>query len=182
MGAEREFDEFFAATFRRLTVQVFAMTGNLGEAEDAVQEAFARAWQRWPKVGRYGDAEAWVRTVAFRIAVSSWRKSVNRLAAHRKSQGEAVVPELSADRLALIQALRRVGTDQRQVLVLHYLAGLAVDDIARELAVSVNTVKSRLHRGRKALAPFVSEFADDPEGSGPVAGSHHTGREGGSYV
>jgi len=42
------------------------MTGSRAEAEDCVQEAYARAWQRWDKVSGYGDPEAWVRTVAVR--------------------------------------------------------------------------------------------------------------------
>ncbi len=71
MTAELDFDEFYQAAFRRVVGQVDAMTGSLSEAEDSVQEAFARAWQKWNTVGAYGDAEAWVRSVAFRISVSS---------------------------------------------------------------------------------------------------------------
>lgn len=41
---EREFDEFYVASFRRLTSQVYAMIGDLDEAQECVQEAFVRAW------------------------------------------------------------------------------------------------------------------------------------------
>ena len=41
---EHEFDEFYTASFRRLTGQVYAMIGNLDEAQECVQEAFVRAW------------------------------------------------------------------------------------------------------------------------------------------
>ena len=71
MTDELDFDGFYAATFRRVVGQVYAMTGNLSEAEDSVQEAYARAWERWGKVRGYNDPEGWVRTVAYRIAVSS---------------------------------------------------------------------------------------------------------------
>ena len=41
---EREFDDFYDASFRRVTAQVYAMIGNRDEAEECVQEAFVRAW------------------------------------------------------------------------------------------------------------------------------------------
>lgn len=52
MRDSSEFDAFYAASSPRLVNQLFAMTGNLGEAEDALQEAYIRAWQRWPLIGR----------------------------------------------------------------------------------------------------------------------------------
>ena len=70
---EAEFDEFYAASFRRLTGQVYAMIGNLDEAQECVQEAFIRAWAHRGKLDRAADRghpEAWVRLTAYRIAVS----------------------------------------------------------------------------------------------------------------
>ena len=159
MTHEVDFDEFYAATFRRVVSHVYAMTGNLSEAEDSVQEAYARAWERWGKVREYGDPEAWVRTVAYRISVSSWRKAVNRMTAHRRDHADGEVPGLNPDHPALVAALRKISADQRQPLVLHHLVGLSVDEIAAEVGAPSGTVEARLARGRKALAPHVSEFA-----------------------
>ena len=86
------FDEFYTATYRKLVGQIYAMIGDLGEAEDAVQEAYCRAWQRRARLDEYGNPEAWVRTVAYRIAVSSWRKARHRLAAHLRHGPPADVP------------------------------------------------------------------------------------------
>jgi RNA polymerase sigma-70 factor (ECF subfamily) len=168
VGGELGFDEFYDASFRKLVGQVYAMTGSLAEAEDAVQEAFARAWQRWGEVRDYAEPEAWIRTVAYRISVSSWRKARNRLAAHRSHDAAlSDVPGLNPDHLALVSALRRISADQRQAIVLHHLVGLTVAEIAEETATPSGTVKARLVRGRKLLAPYVSEFADSaPGGSG----------------
>ena len=66
-------------------------------------------------------------------------------------------PELSPDRVALVAALRTLPSGQRKALVLHYLADLPVDDIARELSVPSGTVKSWLHRGRNAMATLLKE-------------------------
>ena len=168
MSAELDFDEFYQAAFHRVVGQVYAMTGSLAEAEDSVQEAFARAWQNWNEVGGYGDAEAWVRSVAFRISVSAWRKAVNRFSAHKRSREGAELSGLSPDRLAVVAALRRIPAAQRQVIVLHHLLDRPVEEIAREVGAPVGTVKARLARGRRALAPHLSEYA--AAGDGPTAG------------
>src|ERR1017187_10186671 len=156
-----DFDMFYAATSRRLVGQIFAMTGDLSEAEDAVQEAYIRAWRRWPRIRAYNDPEAWLRVVAYRITVNSWRKARNRLTAHRASW-RSELPGLSPDLLALVSALRKIPESQRRVIVLHHLVGLPVEQIALETGTPAGTVKARLARGRRALAPLVSEFDDDP--------------------
>ena len=169
------FDEFFAATFQRVVGQVYAMIGDLAEAEDAVQEAYARAWQRWPRYRTLDDPEAWVRVVAYRIAVSAWRKAANRLVAHRRAGAVAHVPSLGPEHVALVAALRRISPDQRRVIVLHHLVGLSVDEVAAEVGVSAGTVKSRLARGRAALAPGLSETT--PPGADPSTTPARRGKE-----
>jgi RNA polymerase sigma-70 factor, ECF subfamily len=161
VSVEPNFDAFYAATSRRSVGYLYAMTGNLAEAEDAVQEAYARAWQRWSKVREYDDPEAWIRTVAYRIRVSSWRKAVNRLHAHDREASREDAEGLSPDHLALVAALRRIPAEQSRVIVLHHLVGLSVEEIAHEIGSPTGTVKARLARGRRALAPYVNEFADD---------------------
>jgi RNA polymerase sigma-70 factor (ECF subfamily) len=163
---EADFDEFFGASFRRVVSQIYAMTGNLAEAEDSVAEAYARAWQRWDTVRGYTDPEAWIRTVAYRQTVSSWRKAVNRRVAHRRAATAMEVPGMSADHLTLVSALRQISAEQRRAIVLFHLVGLSISEIAAETGTPEGTVKSHLNRGRKALAPLVSEFA--------VAGSGET--------
>lgn len=156
---ETEFDDFYAGTYRRVVGQVFAMVGNFGDAEEAVQEAYSRAWPRWPKLRGYADPEGWVRTVAYRVAVSSWRKATNRLTAHLRHGAPADVPEIGPEHVALVEALRALTPEQRRVVVLHHLVGLPVDEIARETGAAVGTVKSRLARGRQALATRLQELA-----------------------
>jgi RNA polymerase sigma-70 factor (ECF subfamily) len=156
-----DFDAFYTGSVRRLTSQMYAMTGSRSEAEDLVQEAFARAWQNWRKVSCYDDPEAWVRTVAHRLRVSVWRKAVNRLAAHRRRGQDEDVPALGVDYVAIVSALRRIPTAQRRAIVLHHLVGLTVDEIAHETGARPGTVKAWLSRGRRAMAPYLTETAGD---------------------
>jgi RNA polymerase sigma-70 factor (sigma-E family) len=159
-----DFDAFYEATRRRTVGQVYAMCGNLHEAEDCVQEAFARAWQRWPALSAGpGDPEAWVRTVAIRLAVSSWRKAVNRLLAHRREAEVTGVPGMNPDHVAVVAALRRISADQRLAIVLQHYGGLSVEEIAAQTGASASAVKARLARGRAALAPHLTEFAQSLE-------------------
>lgn len=160
-----EFDAFYAGSSRRVLGQMYAMTGNRAEAEDAVAEAYARAWQRWSQVRDCDSPEAWVRRVASRIAVSSWRKTVNRIRAHRRDAHEQHTAGLNPDHVALVHALRQIPADQRRVIVLHHLVGLNVAEISAEVGAPAGTVKARLARGRKAMAQHISDGATDyPEG------------------
>ncbi|NUU21449.1 MAG: SigE family RNA polymerase sigma factor [Streptomycetaceae bacterium] len=176
-----DFDAFYAATFRSVVGQVFAMTGDLQDAEDAVAEAYARAWQRWPKIQAYEDPKAWVRTVAYRVAVSSWRRAVGRWKAHRRHGPPADAPGATPDQLALRDALKLIPREQCRAVVLHHLVGLSVAEIAAETHVPEGTVKTRLARGRKALARHVDEFADDTDTATEPASDVVTTNRGGRH-
>jgi RNA polymerase sigma-70 factor (ECF subfamily) len=62
------FAAFYAGSYRRLLGQLFAVTGDLAEAENVLQEAYARAFARWSRIGGYDLPEAWVRRVAINLA------------------------------------------------------------------------------------------------------------------
>jgi RNA polymerase sigma-70 factor, ECF subfamily len=156
-----DFDGFYLASRDRLLHALYAMTGDLAEAQDVVQEAYARAWQRWSSVSSYDDPAAWVRTVAWRLAVSRRRKARNRIgAALRLHATASPVTEPSPDTAVIVAALRRLPDAQRRALALHYLCDLSVDAVAAETGVSAGTVKSRLSRGRIALAAVMSDAAN----------------------
>lgn len=151
---DRDFAEFYAATSRAATAQVYAMVGNWHEAQEAVQEAYARALARWRQVSTYDDPLAWIRTVAYRVSVSRWRKA-KRLVLGGAHDGE--VPGPVEDHVTLVAALQRLPAAQREALVLHYLADLPVAQVAAQLGVPEGTVKARLSRGRAAMAQLLGE-------------------------
>jgi len=164
---EAEFDEFYTSSFTRITGQLYAMIGDRDEAQDCVQEAFVRAWDHRRKLSRAEHPEAWVRTTAYRLAVSRWRHG--RLA-HRPAD-RAVSPATYTDpadesRVALVTALRTLPEDQRRALVLHHLCDLPVRAVAREVGVPEGTIKARLSRGRTALAALLTTEITD-------SGAHH---------
>lgn len=157
---EESFDALYRTSFNRLVAQIYAMCGNLSEAQDCVQEAFIRAWDRRRKLDQAQSPEAWVRTVAYRLAVSSWRKNSRA----RRDPDRALEPirthAPTPDRVALDHALAQISPEQRRVIVLHHLCDLSVNEISQEIGAPSGTVKARLARGRAALAPFL---IDTPE-------------------
>ncbi len=158
MRAELEFDSFYAASRPRLLQQLTIVTLDREQAADALQEAYIRAWQRWEQLVQYDDPESWVRTVAYRRCVSYWR----RMATARRAASDVAVPEAvdavaTADVVAVRQALASLSSEHRAVLVLHELCDLSVEEIARQLRIPRGTVKSRLARGRTALADLLTD-------------------------
>lgn len=146
-----DFDAFYAANFTSLTMQLYAYFGDLHEAQDVVQEAFCRAMVRWRRISGYDEPVTWVRRVAWNLATSNVRRSRVAQAFRQRHRAEHV-PEPAPDRIALVAALRTLPAQQRQAIVLHYLADLPVNEIAETMGAAVGTVKSWLHRGRAALA------------------------------
>ena len=159
MGAGEEFEEFYGAAFGRLVGQLFLVTGDLHEAEDVVQEAFARAAERWSTIRTYDLPEAWIRRVALNLAASAARRRRRWLAVRARLAPPPELPPASDEVLELVQALGRLPMSQRQPLVLHYLLQLPTEQIARELGISTGSVKSRLFRGRQALAAQLTDPA-----------------------
>jgi RNA polymerase sigma-70 factor (ECF subfamily) len=151
------FDAFYLGTNRRVLHQMYAMTGNLADAQELVQEAYARAWQRWSTVATYDDPEAWVRTVAWRLAASRWRKAKNGVSAMLRHGPPEHSPEPSIDNVALVAALKAIPEAQRRAIVLYHLGGLSVAEVAHETGSPEGTVKARLSRGRAALAELLAD-------------------------
>jgi RNA polymerase sigma-70 factor (ECF subfamily) len=146
-----EFEAFYLGTARRLIRYAFGLTGDLAEAQDLSQEAYARAWQRWRKVGRYDNPEAWLRLVVNRLATDRWRKlSV------RRGQPSTRIPDSTPppdeDLVTVVAALKALPFEQRQALTLFYLLDRSVADIAAETGANENTIRSWLARGRASLA------------------------------
>jgi RNA polymerase sigma-70 factor, ECF subfamily len=146
-----EFTEFYGASFRRLVGQLYAMTGDSTEAQDAVQEAFVRAWERRAKLDAHGSPEAWVRATAWRIAVSRWHRARLGGLLMRSRPAAVAADGPSPD------ALRKVPAEQRRAVVLYHLCDRTIAEIAAETGAPAGTVKARLARGRTALAQFLRE-------------------------
>ncbi len=161
-----EFVEFYQGCYSRVVTLAAVLLGDQHEAQDVAQEAFARALGRWPWLRTFDVPEAWVRKVAFRLAVDAGRRNrrqrqlSQRLAGARPRDGQVTRPpgeQLQYSEVAA--ALAGLPMNLREVIVLHYVADLPVEQIARECGISSGTVKSRLVAGRRRLEAALKEVA-----------------------
>jgi RNA polymerase sigma-70 factor (sigma-E family) len=143
------FDEYVAARFPALRRLAYLLTGDWNEAEDLVQDALVRCQRRWHGIAA-DDPHAYVRRAVVNGA-ANWR---------RRRRIELPLPDVqqsgdhaaSTDaRLVLLEALRRLPVDQRQVLVLRFYEQLTEAETAQALGIAPGTVKSRTSRALEAL-------------------------------
>ncbi|SDZ65143.1 RNA polymerase sigma-70 factor, ECF subfamily [Asanoa ishikariensis] len=154
--------DLYVASYQRLVLQLYPVTGDLGEAQEVVQEAFVKLLAAPSQVSTLGNPEAWLRTAAVNLARTRRRrgKVLQRLLG-RAGTRSTDVPGASPDHVALMAALLTLPTGQREAIALHYLADLPITEVADLLKVSAGTVKSRLSRGRTALSRLLRESAPD---------------------
>lgn len=156
--------DLYHASYRRLVAQVYAFTTDVAEAQDAVQEAFARALARRGHLSDIDAPEAWLRTVAVNIVKRRWRRKqlLDRILLRERPVTRFLEDAPEPDRADLREALAAIPRTYREVIVLHYLADLPVDEVAAILEVPVGTVKSRLSRGREALKGLLDDVEAPP--------------------
>ncbi len=157
MAGTPDLDELYDASYSRLVVQLFAICGDLADAEDAVQEAFVTALRKRSALARVANPEAWVRTVAINQLRGGWRHAAVVRRYQARVPGPQSQVEVGPEHVAIVKALAAVDEGQRQVVVLHYLADLPTADIAAELDIPEGTVKSRLSRARARLAGLLDD-------------------------
>jgi RNA polymerase sigma-70 factor (sigma-E family) len=157
MHDAHDLDELYAASYRRLVVQLYALCGDLVEAEDAVQEAFVAAIRRRRQFQQVTNPEAWLRTVAVNRVRHTWRHAVVVRRFRASVPGPQAPVEVGPDHVALVRALGLLEEEHRRIVVLHHLADLGTAQIAAELGIPEGTVKSRLSRARSRLAQLLQE-------------------------
>lgn len=170
MEDSEAYSDLYERSYAALVGQLFVVTTDRAEAEEAVQDAFERLWTRRHQLADYENPEAWVRRVAINMAIKRWHRA-RRGAQLGRLTNVAVGPVSETatveDRVDLVAGLRRLPVSHRHALLLHYVIGLSVNEIADEMStrlapVRPGTVKSWLHRGRVELSTELTpEEADD---------------------
>lgn len=136
-----EFDAFYKDARTRLLLQTYALTGDLPAARSAVRDAFVVAWHHWRKATRDGDPEAWTRPIA-------WGHAQRRHTARIWHREKGLDPEVRAT----LDALGKLSTDQRKMVLLTMLASGSLADFAREVGLTREDAERELQTATSQLA------------------------------
>lgn len=122
----------------------YALAGDAGLAEDATQEAFVRALARWRRLGEQRWVAGWVMTTALNV--------VRRQLRQRPAEPTTPTPHAPHELVEARIAVRHLPRRQQQAVVLHYLIGMPVAEVARSMGCRDGTVKAHLAKARRSLA------------------------------
>jgi RNA polymerase sigma factor (sigma-70 family) len=156
------FVDFYQADRARCLRAIVAHGLSRDEAEEAVAEAFARAWASWARVSSLQSPAAWVVRTALNANVSWWRKRRRELPAASGEAGSqhGLLKEPTYD-VDLLRAIAKLPPRQREVVVLRYLLDLDTDTTARNLAIAPGTVKASLHHALASLREHLGQHQEE---------------------
>ena len=133
----------------RLFRLCLVLLGSAADAEDAVQETLLRYLQKAPAFESPEHEKAWL----LRVAANHCRDVCRRRARHPQTSLEELdLPAPGADSRELLDALTALPEKFRLVLVLHYVEGYRVEEVAKIIGRTPSAVKMRLQKGRRLLA------------------------------
>jgi RNA polymerase sigma factor (sigma-70 family) len=150
------------ALYRRLRVPVFAValavTGDQGTAEDVMQDTFVRVYSGAAGYRPESRPRAWVLTIARHLALDAVRRR-SREPVSGLTDDDAAAPSGEPDRIRpdLVSALLQLGEIDRQIVVLHDLAGFTHAEVAAGLGLPAGTVRWRYRIALARLRPLIAE-------------------------
>jgi RNA polymerase sigma factor (sigma-70 family) len=156
---EEEFRLFYERVFPLAYRVGYRFSGRRDEAEDAAQEALARAFQRWTRLRDQPWVVGWVLTTTLNLLRRKTRRTRDVPAPTDQRQPEADF-EASLD---LWHAISRLPRRQAQAVTLYYLADLPVKHVASAMGCKEGTARAHLDRARKQLARSMDPIEGNQE-------------------
>lgn len=153
-GDAADFDRLYRASYRRVLYTLTAVLRDAAAAEDCAQETYVRALRAWPRWRPDAPAEAWVHSIAVRVASSHRRHERLREVGEilrRVGRPQAVQADEPVPGGALLDALRALPPQQAAVVVLRHHHGYSNREIAAALRLPESTVASRLAAAKQRL-------------------------------
>jgi RNA polymerase sigma-70 factor, ECF subfamily len=167
-GDRPAFSELMERHGRRVYNLAFRMLGRPEDADDATQETFLICYRKLSSFRGTSAFTTWLHRVTVNVCHDALRKRVREGPAREEEVEPRPVPdpsEAAADAMDVQRALLSVPEEFRAVLILHDVQGVPYQEIAEALGAPLGTVKSRLHRGRVALARALR--GEQPRGAPP---------------
>ncbi len=163
LSRERDVREAYSAHAGELYGFAVRSLGDSGLAEEAVQEAFVRAWRAGDRFDpQIGSLRTWLFAILRNVVIDLSRARASRPALSAGGTEPSVEPiDEALNAWQVEEAMRRIGDQHRRVLVETYYRGRPYSEVAEELGVPEGTVKSRVYYGLKALRVALEEIGYD---------------------
>jgi RNA polymerase sigma-70 factor (ECF subfamily) len=147
----RDFEGFFRRHHARLFGTLCLVTADGAEAEDLMQEAFLKMWERWDRLAEHPDLPGYLYRTAFNLHRNGLRRVARAL--RRAVAGPSASDPLAEveDRQVLLLALRGLTRRQRAAVVLTELLGLSSEEAGRQLGIRAVTVRVLASQARSGL-------------------------------
>lgn len=144
MKVDDRFVSLYQAEYGAILRATYLLCRDRGLAEDATQEAFARAFERWSRLQHHDWVAGWIMTTALNY--------VRRAKRSRELPPTPSGPTVDLDeKLDVWSGIRSLSRRQREVVILHYAMGFPLNQISELLGCSKSTTKTHLARARKTL-------------------------------
>ena len=168
VGDEERFRGVYAGNFEPLLAYARRRVEQPADAADVVAETFLVAWRRCDEIPAGDEARLWLYGVARRVLANHHRGGVrrDRLGQRLRQRLTAAAPPDPGrevpQRLAIRQALARLGDLDREVLTLTIWEGLPPRDVAAVLGINAAAVRTRLSRARARLRELIGDVPPAP--------------------
>ncbi len=161
--SEDEFERWYRREHSRVLASMVVVTGNLDEAREVVDHAFAYALERWERVSRMDSPTGWTHAVA----VNRARRRGRRSRRERELWSENLTRQVTAVGVSLEvwDAVGRLPRREREAIALRYLADLTEAETANAMGIAPGTVARTLHDARQKLAAELGTEPADGQGA-----------------
>jgi RNA polymerase sigma-70 factor (ECF subfamily) len=153
-GDRVAFADLLRPEYRTAHRLAYGLLQDVNEAEDAVQEAAFKAWTRIGNLREGSSLRPWFLGIVANQCRTVKRSRWWSVTKGEPPDGEAPATDLAAS-IDLRRALRRIGYDERLVLVLRYYLDIPFEDIATTLGISPKAARTRVERAIHRLKPIV---------------------------
>jgi RNA polymerase sigma-70 factor, ECF subfamily len=145
------FEEFFEAERERLFRALLLITHDSADAEDLMQEAFVRVWERWDRVGTLDDPVGYLFKTAFNLRRSALRRAMTAATRSIRPPAERDPLESVFERDEAMRTLASLTARQRAAIVVTELLGYDSEEAGRILGIRAGTVRALTSQARAAL-------------------------------
>ncbi|MGH9586938.1 MAG: RNA polymerase sigma factor [Acidobacteriaceae bacterium] len=154
-GDPNAFADLIAVMERPLLYYATSLIGNQDAALDVLQDVWLKVVRGIRKLKDPGSLKPWLYAITHGAAVDRIRRDYRRDKAEQAQLDDAFNTDEPSfdedDATAIRDALNRLGVKHREVLVLHFLQDLSIQEIAKVVGCSEGTVKSRIHYAKRQL-------------------------------